>query len=109
MVQAGTGDTRLLDASLLQPVQGFVEISKKLDISYIGTAEGRKGYLQSILIYIICCFSTISTQEGEHLLGIYTISILLGCYALYLTLFMKWQGCEYSLLIAQHSSDPDVC
>ena len=50
-MQAGTGDTRLLDASLLQPVQGFVEISKKLDISYIGTAEGRKGYLQSILIY----------------------------------------------------------
>jgi hypothetical protein len=77
VVQAGTGDTRLLDASLLQPVQGFVEISKSLIISYIGTAEGRKGYLQSILIYIykcIYCLSTISTQEGEHLLGIYTIN-----------------------------------
>jgi len=46
-MQAGTGDTRLLDASLLQPVQGFVEISKKFNISTLG----RKGYQQSIRIY----------------------------------------------------------
>ena len=51
MVQAGTGDTRLSEISLRQLVQGFHEISKKLNISDIGTAEGRKGYLQSILIY----------------------------------------------------------
>ena len=33
VVQAGSGNTRPSEISLLQPVQGFVEISKRLDIS----------------------------------------------------------------------------
>jgi hypothetical protein len=106
VVQAGRGRTRLSDISLYQPVQGFREVSKKLDISKIWTADGRKGYLQSILIYYIHCLSTLATQEGEHLPGIYSISILLVCCALCLALFMKWQGCD--TLNTQHTSDPDA-
>ena len=89
MVQADRRSTRPSEISLLQLVQKFVEISKRLNISYIGTAEGRKGYLQSILIYFIYCLPIISTQAGELLLGIYTISILLGCCGIYLTLLME--------------------
>ena len=95
MVQAGTGDTRLSEISLRQLVQGFHEISKKLDVSDIGTAEGRKGYLQSILIYFIYCLSTLSIQEGEHLLGIYTISI--NSAVMPYTLPYLWSGREVIL------------
>ena len=66
MVQAGIEDTRLSEISLLQLVQGFVKISKKLDISYIGTAEGRKGYLQSILIYYILFIHNSCGHGGSN-------------------------------------------
>ena len=104
-MQAGTGDTRLLDASLLQLVQGFGEISKRLIISYIGTAEGRKGYLQSILIYIILFIHYIYPGRGTLTGDLYNIN-LLGCYALYLTLFMEWNGCDSHFLILNTHQTP---
>ena len=108
MVQAGRRNTRLSEISLLQPVQGFVEISKRFNISYIGTAEGRKGYLQSILIYYILYIHYVYPGRGTLTGDLYYINFT---RVLRLIPYLMYEVAEmlYSLLNTQHTSDPDVC